>query len=88
MHSDGNMGIDSPVIIPLSLARQFLLAIRTLFVDIWRRTSTYGLVNGGMAGMVYVYIGSFVGFFAVVSSMAEIASMFVFQPLLKRRSRC
>ncbi|KAK2759402.1 hypothetical protein FQN54_002880 [Arachnomyces sp. PD_36] len=38
-------------------------------------TSTYGLVNGGMAGMIYVYIGSFIGFFAVVASMAEIASM-------------
>lgn len=40
-----------------------------------RSTSTYGLTDGGRAGMVYVYIGSFVGFFAAVISMAEIASM-------------
>lgn len=38
-------------------------------------TSTYGLIDGGRAGMIYVYIGSFVGFFSVVISMAEIASM-------------
>jgi amino acid transporter len=37
-------------------------------------TNSYGLINGGRAGMVYVYIGSFVGFFASVVSLAEIAS--------------
>lgn len=42
-----------------------------------RSTSTYGLIDGGRAGMVYVYIASFVGFFASVISMAEISSMCV-----------
>lgn len=42
-----------------------------------RSTSTYGLIDGGRAGMVYVYLASFVGFFASVISMAEIASMYV-----------
>ncbi|KAE8377728.1 amino acid/polyamine transporter I [Aspergillus bertholletiae] len=37
-------------------------------------TSNYGLINGGRAGMVYVYIGTFIGFFASVASLAEIAS--------------
>lgn len=37
-------------------------------------TSDYGLINGGRAGMVYVYIGTFIGFFASVASLAEIAS--------------
>lgn len=37
-------------------------------------TSNYGLINGGRAGMVYIYIGTFIGFFASVASLAEIAS--------------
>ena len=48
-----------------------------------RRTSTYGLTDGGRAGMIYVYIGSFVGFFAAVISMAEISSVYVF-PYMSR----
>ncbi|KAK2879362.1 hypothetical protein FQN49_000950 [Arthroderma sp. PD_2] len=38
-------------------------------------TSTLALVNGGKAGMVYMYIATFVGFFCSVISMAEIASI-------------
>ncbi|EAS36416.3 GABA permease [Coccidioides immitis RS] len=38
-------------------------------------TSNLGLVNGGQAGMVYIYIGTFVGFLFSVISMAEIASL-------------
>ncbi|KKZ64246.1 hypothetical protein EMCG_09771 [[Emmonsia] crescens] len=38
-------------------------------------TSTLGLSNGGLAGSVYIYIGSFMGFFASVASMAEMASL-------------
>ncbi|KAI1917416.1 hypothetical protein LOZ39_000408 [Ophidiomyces ophidiicola] len=38
-------------------------------------TSNLGLVNGGKAAMIYIYIATFVGFFASVISMAEIASM-------------
>lgn len=43
-------------------------------------TSTYGLTDGGRAGMLYVYLTSFIGFFAAVISMAEIASMYVPPP--------
>ncbi|QSS51176.1 amino acid permease [Histoplasma capsulatum var. duboisii H88] len=38
-------------------------------------TSTLGLSNGGLAGSVYIYIGSFIGFFTSVASMAEMASI-------------
>ncbi|PGH04402.1 hypothetical protein GX51_03561 [Blastomyces parvus] len=38
-------------------------------------TSTLGLANGGLAGSVYIYIGSFIGFFSSVASMAEMASI-------------
>ncbi|KAM5443436.1 hypothetical protein MferCBS31731_001757 [Microsporum ferrugineum] len=38
-------------------------------------TSTLALVNGGKAGMVYMYIATFIGFFCSVVSMAEIASI-------------
>ncbi|KFY43566.1 hypothetical protein V494_01918 [Pseudogymnoascus sp. VKM F-4513 (FW-928)] len=37
--------------------------------------STFGLINGGTAGLIYCYLGTFVGFLAVISSMAEMASM-------------
>lgn len=40
-------------------------------------TSNLGLVNGGRAAMVYIYIATFIGFFSSVISMAEIASLFV-----------
>ncbi|KAJ5497654.1 hypothetical protein N7453_006705 [Penicillium expansum] len=55
-----------------------ILGFTTTLMATWESillTSTYGLTDGGRAGMVYVYIGSFVGFFAAVISMAEIASM-------------
>lgn len=35
--------------------------------------------------MLYVYLGSFVGFFASVVSMAEIASMYAFTPTKRKR---
>ncbi|ATY60366.1 hypothetical protein A9K55_005384 [Cordyceps militaris] len=37
--------------------------------------STFGLTNGGIAGLIYCYLGIFVGFIAVIASMAEMASM-------------
>ncbi|CAI7668529.1 unnamed protein product [Penicillium viridicatum] len=55
-----------------------ILGFTTTLMATWESillTSTYGLTDGGRAGMVYVYIGSFVGFFAAVVSMAEIASI-------------
>ncbi|OQD68868.1 hypothetical protein PENDEC_c030G04593 [Penicillium decumbens] len=55
-----------------------ILGFTTTLMASWESillTSTYGLTDGGRAGMVYVYIASFVGFFASVVSMAEISSI-------------
>ncbi|KAI9700999.1 MAG: hypothetical protein M1836_001667 [Candelina mexicana] len=38
-------------------------------------SSTFGLIDGGLAGMIWIYIGTTVGFLAVVASMADMASM-------------
>ncbi|EON66770.1 hypothetical protein W97_06018 [Coniosporium apollinis CBS 100218] len=35
----------------------------------------FGLINGGTAGLIWVYIGTFFGFLCAVISMAEMASM-------------
>jgi hypothetical protein len=42
--------------------------------------AVFGLSNGGTAGLIYVYIGTFIGMAAVVVSMAEMGSMYA-QPL-------
>jgi hypothetical protein len=39
--------------------------------------STIGLVNGGTAGFIWVYLFSWLGFLAVNTSMAEMGSMCV-----------
>ncbi|KAJ5895013.1 hypothetical protein N7495_006704 [Penicillium taxi] len=55
-----------------------ILGFTTTLMATWESillTSNYGLTDGGRAGMIYVYIASFVGFFAAVISMAEIASI-------------
>ncbi|KAJ5485558.1 hypothetical protein N7539_005546 [Penicillium diatomitis] len=55
-----------------------ILGFTTTLMATWESillTATYGLIDGGRAGMIYVYIGSFVGFFASVISMAEISSV-------------
>jgi hypothetical protein len=70
------MGVDSPVSLHDFPGRE-----RTSYgielICFRRSTSTYGLIDGGRAGMIYVYLASFVGFFASVISMAEISSMYV-----------
>lgn len=38
-------------------------------------TVAFGLGNGGPAGLIYTYIGVWIGFTLVVASMAEMASM-------------
>ncbi|KAH7359497.1 amino acid/polyamine transporter I [Pyrenochaeta sp. MPI-SDFR-AT-0127] len=35
----------------------------------------FGLINGGTAGLIWMYIGTFFGFLAAIISMAEMASM-------------
>ncbi|KAJ5815754.1 hypothetical protein N7474_007531 [Penicillium riverlandense] len=55
-----------------------ILGFTTTLMATWESillTSTYGLIDGGRAGMLYVYLTSFIGFFAAVISMAEIASI-------------
>lgn len=37
--------------------------------------SSFGLINGGLAGLIYMYLFTFAGFLAVIASMAEMASM-------------
>ena len=37
--------------------------------------STFGLINGGLAGLVWTYLGAYAGFLMVIASMAEMASM-------------
>ena len=39
--------------------------------------NTQGLIDGGLAGLFWTYIWTFVGFGFVVLSLAEMASMFV-----------
>ncbi|KAI4239889.1 MAG: hypothetical protein L6R40_005441 [Gallowayella cf. fulva] len=38
-------------------------------------TTTFGLMNGGTAGAIYIYIATFFGFGLAIISMAEMASM-------------
>lgn len=37
--------------------------------------STFGLIDGGFGGLIWCYIGVFVGFVFVYASMSEMASM-------------
>jgi len=37
--------------------------------------NVFGLINGGTGGPIWMYIGTFIGFFAAIVSMAEMASM-------------
>lgn len=39
--------------------------------------STFVLINGGTGGAIWVYLGTFIGFFLAIASMAEMASMAV-----------
>jgi hypothetical protein len=42
-----------------------------------RRANTFGLIDGGLAGLVWTYLGAYAGFIMVIASMAEMASMYV-----------
>ncbi|KFY48511.1 hypothetical protein V495_01268 [Pseudogymnoascus sp. VKM F-4514 (FW-929)] len=55
-----------------------MLGFTCILMSTWETqltASTFGLINGGTAGLIYCYLGTFVGFLAVISSMAEMASM-------------
>jgi amino acid transporter len=37
--------------------------------------SFFALLNGGTGGAVWIYLGTFIGFFLAIASMAEMASI-------------
>jgi hypothetical protein len=37
--------------------------------------NTGGMINGGLAGLFWGYIWTFIGFFSIVMSLAEMSSM-------------
>jgi hypothetical protein len=39
------------------------------------RTAVIGLINGGTAGLIWLFLVAWTGFLAVNTSMAEMASM-------------
>ena len=41
----------------------------------WHSVSTIGLINGGTAGVIWMYLVCWIGFMLVNVSMAEMASM-------------
>jgi choline transport protein len=51
-------------------------------------TSIIGLLNGGTAGMIWMYLVAWIGFLAVNTSMAEMASMYVNIPFGFPKSQC
>lgn len=48
---------------------------RINLVRAFERTSSWGLINGGLAGTIWIYLVGVLGFGAVILSMAEMASM-------------
>lgn len=64
---------------------QLTYVLRSCSVSPWREkhsmittlhsASTFGLINGGLAGLIWTYLGTFACFLAVIASMAEMASM-------------
>lgn len=55
-----------------------IFAFAMVLMATWETMITanvFGLMNGGKAGLIWVYLGTFIGFLAVIISMAEMASM-------------
>ena len=57
--------------------RAWWLACRSGTANISFSTISYGLVNGGLAGLIWMFIVAAVGMGTVVLSLAEMASMFL-----------
>lgn len=51
-------------------------------------TSIIGLINGGTAGLIWMYLVAWIGFLAVNTSMAEMASMYVNPALSMTKLQC
>jgi hypothetical protein len=75
LRADGDMGGSIVV-------SQFETEVNKLVLTRYS-ASTFGLINGGLAGLVWTYLGAYAGFLMVIASMAEMASMRV-QPLKLR----
>ncbi|KAA6414477.1 MAG: amino acid transporter [Lasallia pustulata] len=55
-----------------------ILGFTCILMSTWETqlaASSFGLINGGLAGLIYMYLFTFAGFLAVIASMAEMASM-------------
>ncbi|KAL9004690.1 MAG: hypothetical protein Q9188_002505 [Gyalolechia gomerana] len=55
-----------------------ILGFSMILMATWENlnaTTTFGLINGGTAGAIYIYIFTFFGFGLSVVSMAEMSSM-------------
>lgn len=55
-----------------------VLGLATTTMSTWvalTLTSTFSLINGGLAGTIWLYLASWIFTFALVSSLAELASM-------------
>ncbi|KAK5651159.1 hypothetical protein OQA88_13206 [Cercophora sp. LCS_1] len=67
---------------PQQLHRTFRLlsifSFTTVLMATWEAqltVSIFGLINGGTAGLIWMYLATFLGLFAAILSMAEMASM-------------
>lgn len=57
-----------------------ILGFALILMGTWEAllgTVAFGLGNGGPSGLLYTYLGVWVGFFLIATSMAEMASMHV-----------
>lgn len=55
-----------------------MLGFTCILMSTWEvqlTANSFGLINGGTAGLIYCYLATFVGFIAVIASMSEMASM-------------
>ncbi|KAH6698249.1 amino acid permease-domain-containing protein [Leptodontidium sp. MPI-SDFR-AT-0119] len=55
-----------------------ILGFSCILTSTWEiqlTANTFGLINGGLAGLIWMYIVTWIGFFAIIASMAEMSSM-------------
>lgn len=61
-----------------------ILGLTCIVLTTWTAilaSSTFSLINGGRAGSIYVYIGTWICTLPVTASLAEMASMVAHQPI-------
>lgn len=69
--TDGQLGNRLGV----SIRKMLAVSWESLILIFGRRTSIIGLINGGTAGMIWMFLVAWIGFLAVNTSMAEMGSM-------------